>query len=77
MSWTTYTVHLGDKKKIQHLVKLFLYIITENPVWEKASGDDTVRIPLAKDDWNRFPFVTHICPVFIKPKHNLYLAVHL
>ena len=37
-----------------------------------------IRIPLyEEDDWEALPFVTQICPVWTRPKHNFYLALHL
>ncbi|KZZ87544.1 class II aminotransferase/8-amino-7-oxononanoate synthase [Moelleriella libera RCEF 2490] len=65
------------QEKIQHLIKLFLNTISENPIWDKANDGGFLRIPLSEEDWNHIPFLSQIVPVFTKPKHNLYLAVHL
>ncbi|KAF4944651.1 hypothetical protein FSARC_14614 [Fusarium sarcochroum] len=64
--------------RVQGLVKLFLEEITENPIWDKANDAGFLRIPLyEQDDWDALPFVSQVCPVWTKPKHNLYLAIHL
>lgn len=50
----------------------------ENPVWDKANDSGFLRIPLyEQEDWETLPFMSQICPVWTKPKHNLYLAIHL
>ena len=64
--------------RIQHLVKLFIEEITDNPIWEKANDAKFLRIPLCEgEDWYTASVVSQICPVMTKPKHNLYLAFHL
>ncbi|KAF5019293.1 hypothetical protein F66182_8711 [Fusarium sp. NRRL 66182] len=64
--------------KVQRLVKLFLQEITENPIWDKANDAGFLRIPPhEQDDWDAVPFVSQVCPVWTKAKHNLYLAIHL
>ncbi|KAK4184984.1 class II aminotransferase/8-amino-7-oxononanoate synthase [Podospora australis] len=66
------------QEKVQHLIKLFMEEMTENPIWDKANDSGFLRIPLyEEDDWESVPFVSQICPVWTKAKHNLYLAVHL
>lgn len=34
--------------RIQHLVKLFIEEITDNPIWEKANDAKFLRIPLCE-----------------------------
>lgn len=52
--------------------------ITSHPVWDRANDAGILRIPLyEEDDWDSLPFVTQICPVWTRPKHNVYLAIHL
>ncbi|PGH10328.1 8-amino-7-oxononanoate synthase [Blastomyces parvus] len=67
-----------SQQRVQHVVKLFMDSITEHPVWDDANDAGILRIPLyEEDDWNDLPFVSHICPVWTRPKQNLYLSFHL
>ncbi|KAJ6149148.1 8-amino-7-oxononanoate synthase [Penicillium samsonianum] len=66
------------QSRVQHVVKLFLTTITSHPVWDRANDAGILRIPLyEEDDWDSLPFVTQICPIWTRPKHNFYLAIHL
>lgn len=63
---------------MQDVVRLFLTTITSHPVWDRANDAGILRIPLyEEDDWEPLLFKTQICPVWTRPKHNFYLAIHL
>lgn len=63
---------------MQYVVKLFMETMTSHPVWDRANDAGILRIPLYEaDDCDSQPFVTQICPVWTRPKHNFFLAIHL
>lgn len=52
--------------------------MTSHPVWDRANDAGILRIPLYElNDCDSLPFVSQICPVWTRPKHNLFLSFHL
>lgn len=63
---------------MQYVVKLFVETITSHPVWDRANDAGILRIPLYEvDDCESLSFVSPICPVWTRPKHNFFLSFHL
>lgn len=51
--------------------------ITSSPIWEQANDAGILRIRLYEGGWESQPFITHILPIWTRPKHNFFLACHL
>jgi 8-amino-7-oxononanoate synthase len=65
------------QENVQNVVKLFLQKVTSIPVWDRAESIGLLRIPLYAEGWGSLPFVTQIVPIWTRPRHSFYLAVHL
>lgn len=66
------------QERVQRAVKLFMETMTEHPIWDAANDAGIIRIPLyEEDDWEGQPFLSHICPVWTRPRQSLWLSVHL
>ncbi|PVH95311.1 5-aminolevulinate synthase [Periconia macrospinosa] len=66
----------AGQKHIQHLVKHFFKTITADPIWAKASKAGALSCPLA-EDWEERAFVTHIVPIWTRPRYTYWLMFHL
>lgn len=63
---------------MQRAVKLFMEAMTEHPIWDTANDAGVIRIPLYEEiDWEGQPYLSPICPVWTRPKHNIWLSLHL
>ena len=48
----------------------------DSTVWNDAIDEGIISVPLA-NDWEDSPFVSHIVPIFTRPRYNHYLFFHL
>ena len=57
-------------------MKHFFCSVTSNPSFARAQASGVLSIPVM-DDWEKRPFVTHIVPVWTRPRYNHFLVFHL
>ncbi|KAI4159930.1 MAG: hypothetical protein LQ342_006146 [Letrouitia transgressa] len=62
---------------LHDLTTFYLDTLTSNPIYKKANAKGLLRMPIHEDeDWHEVP-ITHIVPIWTKPKHANYLSFHL
>ncbi|KAL8927713.1 MAG: hypothetical protein Q9208_002128 [Pyrenodesmia sp. 3 TL-2023] len=62
---------------LRDLTLFYLDTLTSNPIYKKANAKGLLRMPMHEDgDWHEVP-ITHIVPIWTKPKHAYYLSFHL
>ncbi|KAF2878488.1 pyridoxal phosphate-dependent transferase [Massariosphaeria phaeospora] len=60
-----------------YLTRFYLDTLTSHPTFKKANAKGLLRIPIHEDeDWHERE-ITHIVPIWTKPKHAHYLSFHL
>ncbi|OCK74691.1 hypothetical protein K432DRAFT_310239 [Lepidopterella palustris CBS 459.81] len=67
--------HLAQES-IQRNVKHFFKTLTSNSIWDEATDEGLLSIPLL-EDWEQRPFQTHIVPLHTRPRHEQFLFFHL
>ncbi|KAL8700932.1 MAG: hypothetical protein Q9224_000734 [Gallowayella concinna] len=65
------------REYLRDLTLFYLDTLTSNPIYKKANAKGLLRMPVHEDgDWHEVP-ITHIVPIWCKPKHAYYLSFHL
>ncbi|KAL8889813.1 MAG: hypothetical protein Q9215_002955 [Flavoplaca cf. flavocitrina] len=65
------------REYLHDLTLFYLDKLTSNPIYKKANAKGLLRMPVHEDgDWHEVP-ITHIVPIWCKPKHAYYLSFHL
>ncbi|KAL8721905.1 MAG: hypothetical protein Q9225_001501 [Loekoesia sp. 1 TL-2023] len=65
------------REYLHDLTLFYLDTLTSNPIYKKANAKGLLRMPVHEDgDWHEVP-ITHIVPIWTKPKHANYLSFHL
>ncbi|KAF9880615.1 putative aminotransferase class I and II [Colletotrichum karsti] len=66
------------RDRLRELTLLYLDTLTSHPVYKKAHKKGLVDMPVHEDgSWHEIP-ITHIVPLWTpRPKHALYLSLHL
>ncbi len=59
-----------------HLIKLFMTLLLERPLWHEAVEAGICSIPLS-EDWESRRFITPFVPVWTRQNYNFYLTMHL
>lgn len=62
--------------QVQTLVKHFFSSMESNHDFRRAQASGVLSIPVM-DIWQQRPFVTHIVPVWTRPRYNHFLVFHL
>lgn len=64
------------QENIQTLVKYFFQTIAANLAWQEAKDHGILDIPVSHD-WEQKPFLSHIVPIYTRPRYSYWLVFHL